>query len=144
MHVLIVEDNDDDYEATIRALDLDQGDDVVISRSMSGSAAWELLLAQFSNDTPPPDHKYQFVILDLNMPGLDGRGLLSKMKTHDRIKSIPVAILSTSDDLNDVNACYRKGANTFIRKPVNWEQFVDSMTSLKAFWFHHAELPQWS
>ncbi len=144
MHVLIVEDSDDDFEATMRALDLNQAGGVVVTRSRSGGEAWELLLAQNSRTGGPVDQKFQFVILDLNMPGLDGRGLLSKMKTHDIIRSIPVAILSTSDDRNDVDACYHKGANTFIRKPVNWEQFVETMSSLKAFWFQHAELPGWS
>lgn len=141
MHVLIVEDSDDDFEATVRALDLDGDGEVEISRCKGGGDAWELLLAQSSNEEKFSGQKCQFVILDLNMPGLDGRGLLSKMKAHDRIKSIPVAILSTSDDMNDVDGCYRKGANTFVRKPVNWEHFVEAMNSLKAFWFQHAELP---
>ncbi|AEI93752.1 response regulator [Roseobacter litoralis] len=143
MHVLIVEDSDDDFEATLRALDLDKVGGVKISRSLGGQNAWELLLAQSSNDEQASDQNCQFVILDLNMPGLDGRGLLSKMKAHDRIKLIPVAVLSTSDDKSDVDACYRKGANAFIRKPVNWEDFVKKMSSLKAFWFQQAELPSW-
>ena len=144
MHLLIVEDSDDDFEATLRALDLDQVDGAVVSRCVNGRDAWDLLLAQNSNEPGSSDPKYQFVILDLNMPGLDGRGLLAKMKTHDRIKSIPVAILSTSNDAMDVDACYHNGANTFIRKPVNWEQFVEKMDSLKAFWLTHAELPKLS
>ncbi len=144
MHVLIVEDDDDDFEATLRALDLDQVDGAVVSRCLNGGDAWDALLAQNSSESGSSDPKYQFVILDLNMPGLDGRGLLAKMKTHDRIKTIPVAILSTSDDARDVNACYHKGANTFIRKPVSWEQFVVKMDSLKAFWLTHAELPRLS
>lgn len=144
MYILIVEDSDDDFEATVRALDPDQVGGVVISRSRNGQDAWDLLLAQNSNSSGSSGQNYQFVILDLNMPGLDGRGLLSKMKAHDRIKSIPVAILSTSDDIGDVDACYRKGANTFVRKPVNWDQFVETMSSLKAFWFKHAELPSLS
>lgn len=144
MHVLIVEDSDDDFEATLRALDLDEVGSLVVSRSLNGRDAWELLLAQNSNEGVNSDQNCQFVILDLNMPGLDGRGLLAKMKAHHRIRSIPVAILSTSDDSRDVDTCYHKGANTFIRKPVNWEEFVDTMSSLKAFWFEHAELPRMS
>ncbi len=141
MHVLIVEDSDDDFEATLRALDLDGVGGMDVTRSRNGSDAWEFLLTQSSHDGESSDQKCQFVILDLNMPGLDGRGLLAKMKAHDRIRSIPVAILSTSDDVNDIDACYRKGANTFVRKPVNWEHFVETMSSLKTFWFQHAELP---
>lgn len=144
MHLLIVEDSDDDFEATLRALDLDQVDGAVVSRCVNGNDAWDVLLAQNSNDPGSSDPKCQFVILDLNMPGLDGRGLLAKMKTHDRLKSIPVAILSTSEDASDVDACYHKGANTYIRKPINWEQFVKKMDSLKAFWLTHAELPRLS
>lgn len=144
MRVLIVEDSDDDFEATLRALDLDQVSGAVVSRCVNGDDAWDVLLAENSNDPKSSSPKHQFVILDLNMPGLDGRGLLAKMKTHDRIKSIPVAILSTSDDARDVNACYYKGANTFIRKPVNWDHFVEKMQSLKAFWLTHAELPRLS
>lgn len=141
MDVLIVEDSDDDYEATLRALDFDRIGGVTVSRCRNGGDAWDYLLSRNSGALDASDRGQQFVILDLNMPGLDGRGLLSRMKSHDRIKSIPVAILSTSDDLNDVDACYHTGANTFIRKPVNWEQFAEKMSSLKEFWFQHAELP---
>lgn len=141
MEVLIVEDSDDDYEATLRALDLDGHDGVTVSRCRNGAEAWDYLLSRNHDDLNVFDRRQRFVILDLNMPGLDGRGLLSLIKTHERLKSIPVAVLSTSDDLNDVNVCYQNGANTFIRKPVNWEQFVTKMNGLKDFWFRHAELP---
>jgi CheY-like chemotaxis protein len=79
--------------------------------------------------------------MDLNMPGLDGRALLSKVKSHDQLKSIPVAILTTSDDPADVQECYRNGANTFVQKPMSWKLFSSKMQALKSFWFEAAALP---
>jgi len=139
--VLIVEDNDDDFEATLRALNLSSDSDLGICRCNNATDAWNELLFWASGVKHITEDRKFFVILDLNMPGFDGRGLLARIKSHEQIKSIPVAVLSTSDDLRYIEACYRAGANAFIRKSVNWDEFVQKMSSLPTFWFRNAELP---
>lgn len=139
--IIIVEDSDDDYEATLRALNIARDDGYRVLRFKSGSEAWDHLIAPREVVKKGKRVIRKFVILDLNMPGLDGRGLLSRMKDDTVLKSIPVAILTTSDDPADIDECYRRGANTFVKKPVNWELFAERMDTLKHFWFGTAELP---
>ena len=139
--ILIVEDSDDDYEATLRALNLPAAIERRVVRCRDGAEAWTTLNASPAEDVDETEARRLFIIMDLNMPGLDGRALLSKIKTHDRLKSIPVAILTTSDDPADVQECYQKGANTFVKKPINWSVFAKQMEALRTFWLHSATLP---
>ncbi|WP_286830490.1 MULTISPECIES: response regulator [Kordiimonas] len=81
------------------------------------------------------------MLLDLNLPGVDGREVLRTIKDDDRYKSIPVVIFSTSDDERDVQDCYALGANSFVKKPHDLNGFVDAIQSLSEFWLHSAELP---
>lgn len=139
--ILIVEDSDDDYEATLRALSLPADIENRVVRCREGAEAWQLLNSDLHFGGGKAKNRRQFIIMDLNMPGLDGRELLSKIKSSDQLKRIPVAILTTSDDPNDVQECYRNGANTFVKKPMNWSLFSSKMQALKAFWFEAAALP---
>ena len=139
--ILIVEDSDDDYEATLRALSLPAAIEQRVVRCRDGAEAWTTLNTGQSKDVDGSEESRLFIIMDLNMPGLDGRALLSKIKTHDQLKSIPVAILTTSDDPADIQECYQNGANTFVKKPVNWSVFATQMETLKAFWLNSATLP---
>ncbi len=139
--ILIVEDSDDDYEATLRALDLPSDMERRVMRCRDGAEAWSVLNAAPQITNQALLDRCQFIIMDLNMPGLDGRELLSKIKSDDRLKRIPVAILTTSDDPADVEECYQNGANTYIKKPMNWALFSSQMEALKVFWFEAAALP---
>ena len=73
------------------------------------------------------------VLLDLNMPVLDGYQVLERMKTDERTKCIPVIILTTTDDSREVRRCYELGCNVYITKPVDYEQFADAMRKLGLF-----------
>ncbi len=139
--ILIVEDSDDDYEATLRALSLPAAIEQRVIRCRDGVEAWNTLNVDPAKDADGSEARRLFIIMDLNMPGLDGRALLAKIKSHDQLKSIPVAILTTSDDPADVQECYRKGANTFVKKPISWSVFATQMEALKAFWLNSATLP---
>ena len=89
-------------------------------------------------------HKPRFpclVLLDLNMPGLDGRETLKIMKGHGELKGIPVIILSNSANPEDVMDCYKGGANSFFVKPLDYLDLVRFMGMLKTYWFQSAELP---
>jgi CheY-like chemotaxis protein len=73
------------------------------------------------------------VLLDLNMPVLDGYQVLERMKTDERTKRIPVIILTTTDDPREVSRCYELGCNVYITKPVDYEQFAEAMRKLGLF-----------
>jgi CheY-like chemotaxis protein len=78
-------------------------------------------------------HKPILVLLDLNLPGLDGYQVLQRMKGDDRTKRIPVVILTTTDDAREVERCYDLGCNVYMTKPVDYEQFSDAIRKLGLF-----------
>jgi two-component system response regulator len=81
------------------------------------------------------------ILMDLNMPRLDGRATLKVIKNHDRLKTIPVIIFSNSDNPKDVSDSYQKGANSFFMKPLDYVELVALMGLLKTYWFQNAKLP---
>lgn len=132
--VLVVEDNDDDFEATERALR--QADDLQpeVRRCRDGLQAWQVL-----NRTSEPNPS--LILLDLNMPGLDGRNLLKRLKENENLCHIPVVVMTTSDAEEDVVGCYRSGANSFVQKPLDWKSFVQTIRGLREYWFELSKLP---
>lgn len=132
--ILIVEDSDDDFEATKRAF-VRAGLRNPIERASTGEAAIAYLNAE---QTTKPG----LILLDLNMPGMDGRRTLEIIKQTEDIKTIPVVILTTSDDGRDVNGCYELGANTYIQKPVDFDGLISAIRRLKEYWFEIAILPK--
>ena len=77
-------------------------------------------------------------MLDLNMPGFDGRRLLETIKSTPQLKSIPVVVFSTSSDQKDITQCYASGANTYIQKPVKFDELKRICLSLKEYWYNTA------
>jgi two-component system response regulator len=132
--ILIVEDSADDFEATKRAF-VKANLRNAIAHVLSGEEA----LAYLRSDTKT---KPGLILLDLNMPGLDGRKTLEIIKQAPNLKKIPVVILTTSDDERDVKACYELGANTFIQKPVDFDGLISAIKRLKEYWFEIALLPK--
>ena len=121
----------DDDAATCRlyAAFLDKDHDVVTVDT--GVGAVELVEKQ------PVD----LVIMDLNMPGLDGRKTLEAIKSNANWRTIPVVILTTSDDERDIEGCYALGANTYVQKPVDLDGLFAAIQRLKEYWFEIAILP---
>ncbi|WP_028794803.1 response regulator [Thalassobaculum salexigens] len=136
--LLIVEDSDDDYEATVRALKRDGPLANPILRCENGREALDYIKRMGSPECPRPG----LVLLDLNMPGVDGREVLKTLKSDPALSTIPVVILTTSDDEWDVNNCYEAGANTYIKKPVDLEGFFSALRSLREYWLQVAILPR--
>jgi len=87
--------------------------------------------------SPRPD----LVLLDLNMPGMDGRDVLSEMRADEALKEIPVVVLTTSESPLDIASVYRLGCNSFITKPVDMEQFIRVVRELGSYWFELVTLP---
>ena len=85
--------------------------------------------------------KPSLVILDLNLPIMDGREVLAEMKNHPTIGLMPVVILTTSSEENDILYCYRHHANTYITKPHSYNEFIDFIEQIKKFWLSIATLP---
>jgi CheY-like chemotaxis protein len=88
-------------------------------------------------DAPTPD----LILLDLNLPGKDGREVLAEVKNDDELKQIPVVVLSASPADEDVEDAYARHANAYVRKPANLDEFVDCMKLLEAFWLSMVRLP---
>lgn len=140
-HILLVEDSIDDYDATIRSFEKVNLYNPV-TWCKSGSDALDFLrgTGRFANE--PRHKKPAIILLDLNMPGLDGRKTLAIIKSDRDLKKIPVIILTTSMDERDVRDCYEMGASTYIQKPVNFENFIEAMRRIKDYWFGVAVLPE--
>jgi two-component system response regulator len=132
--ILIVEDSPDDFEATKRAFNKANLRNE-IQHCNSGEAALAYLRS-------PTSVRPGIILLDLNMPGLDGRKTLEIIKTTENLKNIPIVILTTSTDERDVKACYELGANTYIQKPVDFDGLIAAIRRLKEYWFEIAVLPK--
>lgn len=132
--ILIVEDSQDDFYAAKRACTKANLLNP-IDHATSGEQA--LTMLQAADGSKPG-----LILLDLNMPGLDGRKTLELIKRDAALKSIPIIILTTSDDERDVKTCYALGANTYIQKPVDFDGLIDAMKRIKGYWFEFALLPR--
>ncbi|MCG7548759.1 response regulator [Pseudoalteromonas sp. Of7M-16] len=136
--ILIVEDSDDDYYATNRAFKKDGNLSNPIVRCEDGQEALNYLSQEWTPSHPKP----AMILLDLNLPGLDGRLVLKEIKSTRRLANIPIVVLTTSDDEKDIEECYDLGANTYIQKPVKLESLFDAVQKLKDYWFQIAILPK--
>lgn len=135
MHILLVEDSLADIELTLDALaDAKIANEVVVVRD--GQAALEHLRANASDDSRP-----DLVILDLNLPKLSGHEVLEQMRADPTLRRIPVAILTTSSAEKDVVQGYDLGANCYLTKPVDVEQFIGVVRSIEDFWLGLVRLP---
>jgi two-component system response regulator len=138
--ILLVEDNPDDYEATVRSFEKNHLANPV-QWCRSGQDALDYVRREGGHSHIPVGQRPCLIFLDLNMPGLDGRKVLKALKNDDRTKQIPVVILTTSADPKDVEQCYALGASTYIQKPVSFERLVDAVRTMKDYWFKIALLP---
>ncbi len=138
--ILLAEDNPADQEITRRVLgDAETRNDLYIVKD--GVEAMDYLLRnnQFSDkkSSPRPD----LILLDINMPRMDGKSVLEKVKSNPNLKTIPVVMLTTSEHQRDVLDSYARGVNAYITKPVDIGQFVDVVAKLEGFWLRTVEFP---
>lgn len=137
INILLVEDNPGDVRLTREALaesDLHPKLHVV----NDGVQAMEYLnIAAPDTNHPLPD----LILLDLNLPRMNGLQVLARIKNEPHWREIPVVVLSTSESEDDVRSCYAAHANCYISKPVAYAPFLDVMNSIGAFWLRTARLP---
>lgn len=138
IEVLLVEDNDGDILLITEALK--EGD--FVKKLSVVKDGWEALnyLAKkekYSTATTP-----DLILLDINLPKLNGHEVLKQIRAEELLRHIPVIILSTSSSQEDISSCYRNFANCFISKPVNAHEFIMLVSSIKEFWTSTVQLPQ--
>lgn len=139
--ILIVEDSDEDFEATTWALHK-AGLTRPIDRCTSAQDALLRFIPKKGAIDPNSMPMPCLVLLDLNLPGMDGRQFLERFRAQENPPSVPVVVLSTSINPLDVEASYRLGAAGYLNKPLKLELLVESMRTLSAYWFGLVLLPE--
>ena len=138
--ILLVEDNPDDVELTRRALERNRiGNVVAVARD--GVEALEFLFREGAFADRDSADMPQLVLLDLKMPRLGGLEVLRRMRADERTRLLPVVILTSSREERDLVDGYASGANSFIQKPVDFEQFVEAVRQLGLYWLVLNEAP---
>lgn len=137
--VLLIEDSDEDY-AAMQCIVQKGGWNLVLHRVATADDALDFLCRRGAHEATTTERP-ALILLDLNLPGMDGRELLVEIKADANLKSIPVVVLSTSKNPRDITVCYRSGVNSYQIKQVSYEKFFQSMQSLFAYWLHTATLP---
>lgn len=131
--IVLVEDNPDDEDLTLRALKKQHvANDIVVVRD--GAEALEFLLGE---NNPLPS----LVLLDLNLPKVGGLQVLQRLRIEERTRFLPVVVLTSSDEDKDLIDGYRFGANSYVRKPVDFHQFTEAVRSLGLYWLVLNRLP---
>jgi CheY-like chemotaxis protein len=139
--ILLVDDSYEDYEATVRAFrKVELLNPVVYCGDAEEALAY--LHRRGSYADPETSPRPSLIILDLNLPGTDGREVLRQIKHDQVLQSIPIVILTTSSDAHDVEACYKAGANSYLVKPVDMFALIHAMQRLKEYWFGVVILPK--
>lgn len=139
--ILLVEDSPEDFEATLRAFRRSGLKNTVL-RCEDGDEALDYLHRRGEYADPASSPRPGVILLDLNLPGTDGREVLNDIKGDDRLRDIPVVVLTTSADERDITACYRAGANSYIQKPVDIDGFMKAIERLNGYWFEVVILPK--
>ncbi len=133
IELLLVEDNPNDLELALRALQkANFANRVHVARD--GAEALDFIFCEGSYATRPAGHGPKVVLLDLKLPKIDGIEVLRRIKGDPRTKSIPVVVLTSSKEQRDVMESYHLGVNSYIVKPVNFEQFTEAVRDFGFYW----------
>jgi two-component system, response regulator len=132
-YILLVEDNPDDEELTLLSLRKNNlAHDIVVVRD--GVEAIEFLFGNGQYAHRDVSHVPTVILLDLKLPKLDGLGVLKRLRAEERTRTLPVVVLTSSSQDADVIASYNLGANSYVRKPVEFGAFVEAVSSLGLYW----------
>jgi two-component system, response regulator len=132
-YILLVEDNPDDEELTLLSLRKNNlAHEIVVVRD--GVEAIEFLFGNGQYASRDVTHVPTVILLDLKLPKLDGLGVLKRLRAEERTRTLPVVVLTSSSQDADVIASYNLGANSYVRKPVEFGAFVEAVSSLGLYW----------
>lgn len=138
IEILLVEDNPADVRLTMECLK----EAKVANRLhaiVDGEEALDFLFRRGQHEEAPrPD----VILLDLNLPGIDGRAILKQVKEDPILRVIPVVVLTSSEAESDIAKAYESHANCFISKPIDFESFLQVVQSIEDFWFAVVKLPE--
>jgi len=139
-YILLVEDNPDDVLLTLRALKKGHVvNEVIVAED--GAKALDFLFAKGEFSQRDPNDRPSLILLDLKLPKVGGFEVLEAVKNDEQLKRVPVVILTSSKQEEDVIHGYDLGANSYIRKPVNFDTFIETVTQLGVYWLLTNELP---
>ena len=138
--ILIVEDSDEDFEAVGRVMRRSSVTNPLF-RCTDGDDALDFLYRTGIYADPQKAPRPALILLDLNLPGTDGREVLEQIKQDEELKIIPVVVFTTSANPKDVEVCYKNGANSYILKPINLNRFVELIRVVIDYWFGAIILP---
>jgi CheY-like chemotaxis protein len=133
IEILLVEDNPRDVEMTLRALKKrNLANTVHVAKD--GAEALDFLFAKGAYAARDPNHTPKVVLLDLKLPKISGLEVLKKIKADERTRTIPVVVLTSSQEEKDMVESYRLGVNSYIVKPVDFDKFIESIGQLGLYW----------
>lgn len=133
VEILLVEDNLSDAELTIRAMRKKNLANNLIHLK-NGAEALDFIFAKGQYANRNSNHEPKLILLDLKMPKVGGLEVLAAVRADEKTKHIPVVILTSSKEDPDIDACYRLGVNSYIVKPVEFDNFVEAVSTLGFYW----------
>lgn len=138
--ILLVEDNPDDVLLTLRAFERSRVvNEIVVAQD--GEEALDYLFARGKHTGRNPTVMPEVVLLDLKLPKVDGLEVLRRMRADERTRRLPVVVLTSSGEERDMISSYDLGANSFVRKPVDFDEFVEAAHQLGLYWLVLNEPP---
>lgn len=131
--ILLIEDDANDIELTKRAFERNRLANVFLV-ARDGAEALEMLFGSSMEAMHADLSELQLILLDLKLPKVSGLEVLRKIRADERTRMIPVVVLTSSDEERDVVESYGLGANSYVRKPIDFEQFVEAVRELGLYW----------
>ena len=139
--ILLVEDNPDDAALTLRALEKNDITNDMVKTANNGVEALEYLFGTGEYAGRDTAAQPQLILLDLKMPKMDGIEVLRRLRQDDRTRLLPVVVLTSSDEKEDIVKIYNLGANSYIRKPVDFDEFTEAVRQLGVYWLRLNMVP---
>lgn len=133
VEILLVEDDEGDAKLTRRGLEKANLANALVHVT-DGAAALEFIFGAARSADAGVAHRPRLVLLDLKLPKVNGLEVLAAMKADPRTKTIPVVVMTSSDQDRDLAECYKRGANSFVVKPIDFDRFADTVAKLGYYW----------
>ncbi|MEB3193003.1 MAG: response regulator [Snowella sp.] len=138
--ILVVEDSDEDFNALSRIMG-ELGFPSYLRRVCDGDEALDYLYQRGSYKNFQIASHPSIILLDLNLPGTDGKEVIQQVKQDDHLKRIPIVVLTTSNSPQDIKTCYNYGANSYLIKPMGIKKFKETVSVLCEYWLKTVILP---